>query len=415
NMHLRTVLDVNVVDVQKRRNPSKHYVYLINVNYSDSTSHVIYRRYSKFFDLQMRILDKFPIEGGQKDPKKRIIPFLPGKVLFRRSHIRDVAVRRLKHLDNYCKALLKLPSQISQSEEVLTFFETKAEDLNPPVDWLTACFFPSTPGLDSSDPMLLEQYVVVANYEKQEPSEISLQAGEVVDVIEKSESGWWFVSTAEEQGWVPATYLNSHSGTRDDLELEEKYVTVQAYSSQGKDEIAFEKGVIVEVIQKNLEGWWFIRYQDKEGWAPASYLKKVKDDFSPRNKKPATGPVEIIGNIMEISNLLNKKTSNEKDIQTEGVPESPQVAKKEIRSPVLRQKPPPRRDATLGFQLPSPPEAPTVEAEYYTIADFQSCISDGISFNGGQKADPQLSPRQRKIKMKTKSSLPLRLPNSNQW
>lgn len=28
--------------------------------------------------LQMRILDKFPIEGGQKDPKSRIIPFLPG-------------------------------------------------------------------------------------------------------------------------------------------------------------------------------------------------------------------------------------------------------------------------------------------------------------------------------------------------
>lgn len=32
-------------------------------------------------------------------------------------------------------------------------------------------------------------------------------------------TGWWFVSTAEEQGWVPATYLHSHSGTRDDLEL----------------------------------------------------------------------------------------------------------------------------------------------------------------------------------------------------
>uniref|UniRef100_A0A665XB17 SH3 and PX domain-containing protein 2A n=1 Tax=Echeneis naucrates TaxID=173247 RepID=A0A665XB17_ECHNA len=401
----------------------------------------------------MRILDKFPIEGGQKDPKKRIIPFLPGKVLFRRSHIRDVAVRRLKHLDNYCKALMKLPSHISQSEEVLKFFETKSEDLNPPID------LQGRSSLDASDPMLLEQYVVVANYEKQEPAEISLQAGEVVDVIEKSESGWWFVSTAEEQGWVPATYLNSHSGTRDDLEVgasragevtkrhkahlkrldrrwtlggvisrqqsrEEKYITVQPYSSQGKDEIAFEKGVTVEVIQKNLEGWWFIRYQDKEGWAPASYLKKAKDDLSPR-KKTVTGPVEIIGNIMEISNLLNKKALSEKDMQTEGVPESPQVVRKEISSPipcadsspvsspqdgskaesaspaiariaphrmeigspVLRQKPPPRRDATLGFQLPSPPEPPTVEAEYYTIADFQSCISDGISFNGGQKAE----------------------------
>lgn len=75
------------------------------------------------------------------------------------------------------------------------------------------------------------------------------------------------------------------------------------------------------------------RYQDKEGWAPASYLKKVKDDFSPR-KKTVTGPVEIIGNIMEISNLLNKKALSEKDVQTEGVPESPQVARKEISLPI---------------------------------------------------------------------------------
>ncbi|MCI4393737.1 hypothetical protein PGIGA_G00160940 [Pangasianodon gigas] len=51
-MQLRTVLDVKVVDVEKRRHPSKHYVYLINVTYSDTTSHIIYRRYSKFFDLQ---------------------------------------------------------------------------------------------------------------------------------------------------------------------------------------------------------------------------------------------------------------------------------------------------------------------------------------------------------------------------
>lgn len=55
--------------------------------------------------------------------------------------------------------------------------------------WLTACFFP-TPGSESvAEPMVLDQYMVVANYEKQENSEISLKAGEVVDVIEKSESG----------------------------------------------------------------------------------------------------------------------------------------------------------------------------------------------------------------------------------
>lgn len=59
----------------------------------------------------------------------------------------------------------------------------------------------------------------------------------------------------------------------------------------------------------------------------------MKDDLSPR-KKTVTGPVEIIGNIMEISNLLNKKALSEKDVQIEGVPESPQVAKKEISLPM---------------------------------------------------------------------------------
>ncbi|XP_037830891.1 SH3 and PX domain-containing protein 2A isoform X3 [Kryptolebias marmoratus] len=482
-MQFRTVLDVKVVDVEKRRNPSKHYVYVINVTYSDNTSHIIYRRYSKFFDLQMQLLDKFPIEGGQKDPKKRIIPFLPGKILFRRSHVRDVAMKRLRFIDDYCRALVRLPSHISQSEEVLRFFETKTDDIHPPEEDYGS---KRKSGIDSSEPMVLEQYVAVANYERQENSEINLKVGETVDVIEKSESGWWFVSTAEEQGWVPATYLDSQNGTKDDLDLgtsrtgevtkrrkahlkrldrrwtlggivnrqqsrEEKYVTVQSYSSQGMDEVSFEKGVTVEVIQKNLEGWWYIRYLGKEGWAPASYLKKLREDFSPR-KKTLTGPVEIIGNIMEISNLLQKKSVSEKDIQTDGEgsstperhiskseislpmpynseinaetgrrlsagrdtnspclgmlaasaalnenkargePGSPAVARVaphrvEIGSPNLRQKPPPRRETNLGFQLPKPPEPPAVEAEYYTIADFQSSISDGISFRGGQKAD----------------------------
>ncbi|ELV11663.1 SH3 and PX domain-containing protein 2A [Tupaia chinensis] len=367
------VQDATVVDVEKRRNPSKHYVYIINVTWSDSTSQTIYRRYSKFFDLQMQLLDKFPIEGGQKDPKQRIIPFLPGKILFRRSHIRDVAVKRLKPIDEYCRALVRLPPHISQCDEVFRFFEARPEDVNPPKEDYGSSRRKS--GADTNaEPMILEQYVVVSNYKKQENSELSLQAGEVVDVIEKNESGWWFVSTSEEQGWVPATYLEAQNGTRDDSDIntsktgevskrrkahlrrldrrwtlggmvnrqhsrEEKYVTVQPYTSQSKDEIGFEKGVTVEVIRKNLEGWWYIRYLGKEGWAPASYLKKAKDDL-PARKKNLAGPVEIIGNIMEI-----------------------------------------------GFQLPKPPEPPSVEVEYYTIAEFQSCISDGISFRGGQKAE----------------------------
>ncbi|XP_015269394.1 PREDICTED: SH3 and PX domain-containing protein 2B-like [Gekko japonicus] len=131
-MPRKSILEVKVLDVQKRRIPNKHYVYIIKVIWSSGSTEVIYRRYSKFFDLQMQLLDKFPMEGGQKDPKQRIIPFLPGKILFRRSHIRDVAIKRLIPIDEYCKALIQLPGYISQCDEVLRFFETRPEDLNPP-------------------------------------------------------------------------------------------------------------------------------------------------------------------------------------------------------------------------------------------------------------------------------------------
>lgn len=32
-------------------------------------------------------------------------------------------------------------------------------------------------------------------------------------------TGWWFVSTSEEQGWVPATYLEAQNGTQDDSDI----------------------------------------------------------------------------------------------------------------------------------------------------------------------------------------------------
>lgn len=62
--------------------------------------------------------------------------------------------------------------------------------------------------------MILEQYVVVSNYKKQENSELSLQAGEVVDVIEKNESGECAStpgsSLAPGPGWVFVPLLLPH-------------------------------------------------------------------------------------------------------------------------------------------------------------------------------------------------------------
>ncbi|XP_050949061.1 SH3 and PX domain-containing protein 2B isoform X1 [Labeo rohita] len=395
-MPRRTVHEVTVQDVQKRRNPNKHYVYIIKVAWSDGSTEIIFRRYSKFFDLQMELLDKFPVEGGQKDPKRRIIPFLPGKILFRRSHIRDVAMKRLKPINEYCRALIQLPVYISQCEEVRVFFETRPEDLNPPkeepsgkkksgiVERATT-FLKRGGDSSSADPLLLDQYVAVTDYEKQESSEISLYVGQVVEVIEKNESGWWFVSTEDAQGWVPATCLEAQDDPDDfslPAEEEEKYTAIYPYAARDQDEIDLERGMTVEVIQKNLEGWWKIRYQGKEGWAPASYLKKA-DILS--QKMAAGAPVHASTNDLDVA--CKQQNANKENKENQRDRFSPFSESK--RKAGARQRPPPRRDLTIprGANLPKPPVPPQVEEEYYTIADFQTTIPDGISFQAGVKVE----------------------------
>ncbi|XP_030602380.1 SH3 and PX domain-containing protein 2B isoform X3 [Archocentrus centrarchus] len=396
-MPRRTVQEVTVQDVQKRRNPNKHYVYIIKVSWSDGSTETIYRRYSKFFDLQMELLDKFPVEGGQKDPKRRIIPFLPGKILFRRSHIRDVAMKRLRPINEYCRALIQLPVYISQCEEVRVFFETRPEDLNPPKEEPIgkkksgfverATTFLKRGDSSSADPLLLDQYVAVTDYEKQESSEISLHVGQVVEVIEKNESGWWFVSSEDAQGWVPATCLEAQDDP-DDFSLpgeeEEKYSVIYPYSARDQDEIDLEKGMIVEVIQKNLEGWWKIRYQGREGWAPASYLKKTEKQSAGAAPHASTNDLDGLSKQIQQNNAARENQENSQKENRLSVFSDNNKSK--VGS---RHRPPPRRDLTIprGANLPKPPIPPQVEEEFYTIADFQTTIPDGISFQAGVKVE----------------------------
>ncbi|KAK0134649.1 SH3 and PX domain-containing protein 2B [Merluccius polli] len=451
-MPRRTVQEVTVQDVQKRRNPNKHYVYIIKVFWSDGSTEIIYRRYSKFFDLQVskifrethththqccstRVRDSDSSPTRELNLETRDLTWTRAlndlnltrtrKILFRRSHIRDVAMKRLRPINEYCRALIQLPVYISQCEEVRVFFETRPEDLNPPKEEPIgkkksgiverASSFLKRGDTSSTDPLLLDQYVAVTDYEKQESSEISLHVGQVVEVIEKNESGWWFVSSEDAQGWVPATCLEAqddpddfslpgeevprrfwslprHVGRRRTLgDLfstgcgpEEKYSVVYPYSARDQDEIDLEKGMVVEVIQKNLEGWWKIRYQGREGWAPASYLKKA--DMQAQ-KQSAGGAAHASTSDLEGSSRQVQQNNGAKDAQKDNKL-SPFSDGNKLKMG-LRQRPPPRRDLTIprGANLPKPPTPPQVEEEFYTIADFQTTIPDGISFQAGIKVE----------------------------
>ncbi|XP_032227901.2 SH3 and PX domain-containing protein 2B [Nematostella vectensis] len=385
-MTKRTIKDVKIVDVQKRKIPSKHYVYVISVTWSDGSVNVVYRRYSKFFDLQTKLLEEFPDEGGVKDPSARVLPFLPGKILFGRSHVRDVAVKRKEPIQEYCSKLVELPPKISQSGLVLKFFEPKPEDIELPLEKKkkkkeTADVI--------SDPVSLEQYVAIADYQKQNRNEITMVAGDIVEVIDKNENGWWFVNLDEEQGWVPAAYLESVDGHSDDAAPIEgptvevgQYITTTSHKAELDDEITFETGVIVSVIQKNFDGWWLIRYQDKEGWAPAMYLRKP--DPSQLHAAQAVGGLpskDRVGAVTAPAAVrpgVNPVTGN----KGKRVPPRQASVRRSVKKPLSIT------NFSYGKGIEAMPALKSPDAEYFTVGEFRALgIQSGLDFSKGASVE----------------------------
>ena len=57
----------------------KQYAFVLDLEWSDGSSTIIWRSYSEFFEFQCRLLNAFPEEAGSTTGSVRCIPFLPGQ------------------------------------------------------------------------------------------------------------------------------------------------------------------------------------------------------------------------------------------------------------------------------------------------------------------------------------------------
>eukprot|EP00055_Hartaetosiga_balthica_P010878 m.47770 g.47770 ORF g.47770 m.47770 type:complete len:729 (+) comp7358_c0_seq1:77-2263(+) len=378
----KSITAVDIIDVQRRRNPSKYYVYVIAVTWSDGSVITIYRRYSQFFELHVTLLDKFPIEAGI-DPivSERTLPFLPGKKLFGRSHTHRVAQSRAKPLEEYLKSLILQPKKITKCSWVLEFFDATSTDIKPPSEEererkpkpllkkILSTDSPSTNDkeINIGDVMSLDQYRAVANYKSQAKNELTFATGDLFEVVEKNDNGWWFVSKdVDTQGWVPATYLEPLEDPEHEEQHsapipadDEKYITICEYVANHPDEIGYEKGVIVIVKEKNLEGWWKVEYNGKEGWTPGSYLQRLevqeyrpsgglgeeKTDVTMRKRTKSRGPPPRRESISRPQSIHGEKGKFGSKLNTSHAPPKP-------------QPPPSSSKTTLSSLSSQPPPSP---------------------------------------------------------
>ncbi len=101
--------------------------------------------------------------------------------------------------------LITLKSEISRSGMVVDFFNTTNEDIAQAAS--------KSQGLsllrkDSevqsiSEPIRNEEYICVHTYKALSKGELSILKDAKCFVIEKSLNGWWFIDTADGQGYVP--------------------------------------------------------------------------------------------------------------------------------------------------------------------------------------------------------------------
>lgn len=96
------------------------YQYLVIARLSNGKTRYLYRYYQDFYDLQVKLLEKFPMEAGKIENSRRIIPSIPGPLI----NVNDsISKLRREKLDLYLRGLVALPTHISRLEEVLALFE----------------------------------------------------------------------------------------------------------------------------------------------------------------------------------------------------------------------------------------------------------------------------------------------------
>ncbi|KJE89378.1 hypothetical protein CAOG_00861 [Capsaspora owczarzaki ATCC 30864] len=119
-----------IASAEQWTKPTKRWMFVIELVWSNNTATVIYRDYDAFFDFQCNLLDKFPTEAGSVKGTTRSIPYLPGKVLFN-ANSKAVAEKRVEELNEYIEKLLKLPSALLDDTLTRQFFAQQAHDQTP--------------------------------------------------------------------------------------------------------------------------------------------------------------------------------------------------------------------------------------------------------------------------------------------
>uniref|UniRef100_A0A0K0EPI4 Chloride channel protein n=1 Tax=Strongyloides stercoralis TaxID=6248 RepID=A0A0K0EPI4_STRER len=121
-------------------------------------------------------------------------------------------------------------------------------------------------------------------YEPQRDDELKLSKNDFVEILEKSQDGWWKGRCGNAIGWFPSNYIDEQEripnvgGPEKILEIVE---ALYNFTAQNEEELSFEKGELLEILDhpEHDPEWWLARNsRNKTGLVPINYIK-VKEAY----------------------------------------------------------------------------------------------------------------------------------------
>lgn len=120
SLRLQVVVTEALVELYHLENG--RYQYLVVAHMANGKTRHLHRFYQDFYDLQVKLLELFPLEAGKTEHSRRIIPSIPGPLI----NVNDLISKlRREKLDLYLRSLVALPSHISRADEVLQLFDVQ--------------------------------------------------------------------------------------------------------------------------------------------------------------------------------------------------------------------------------------------------------------------------------------------------
>ena len=122
-------------------------------------------------------------------------------------------------------------------------------------------------------------YVTTRDYRAHDEGCLSFRCGERAEMVEKGDTGWWWMRIRNDEGWVSEEMVRSEEATgKRAAPAAPKsnggtLVALENYQADYDASLSFRRGDRIEVLEKdNGSGWTWVKIGREEGWAPTELI-----------------------------------------------------------------------------------------------------------------------------------------------